>query len=173
VGTTVLEDERFHQIADQFDKPTRRRTKRLVLRGSPPVDDTLVPLARAYAVYMARSVGDAGPNTLFFWTQIGLGVLWLAEGAYKVFGTGDYLGVVWLVMGLTSALVLAPLSRREVKRARDGLSRSRAVLGLEPLPAARRIGLGNQSRGTSSASPASSQQDRHRHVVRAALRRIW
>jgi hypothetical protein len=75
-----LEDERFHHVAEQFDKPTRRRVKRLVLRGSPPIDDRLVPLANAYAVYLARSVGDTRPRTFFFWSQVGLGVLCISAG---------------------------------------------------------------------------------------------
>ena len=91
VATTVLQDERFHQVADKFDKPTQRRVERLVLRGTPPVDNDLVPLARAYAAYLAPSSGDARLNGFAFWAWTAFGLFWIAEGAYKLFGTGDSL----------------------------------------------------------------------------------
>ena len=176
MGATVLEEERFRQITGEFDRPTLRRVKRLVLRGSPPIDEHLGPLATAYSAYLAGSVGDPRPNGLF-WTQAANGVLWTAWGAYKVFWTADLSGAVLLVIGLGQTLVFVPLSRREAKRARNGLDRSRSILGLEPLPARPTEWswrpIWRNSGGIGSIRSDQNRHDRHPHSVRSALRRIW
>jgi hypothetical protein len=176
MGATVSEEERFRQIADEFDRPTLRRVKRLVLRGSPPAEENLGPLATAYSAYLAGSVGDTRPNAQF-WTLAAIGVLWAAWGAYKVFWTADVAGAVLLVIGLAQTLVFVPLSRREAKRARNGLNRSRSILGLEPLPdrptewSWRPIWLNSGSIGSFRSD--QNHHDRHPHSVRSALSRIW
>jgi hypothetical protein len=176
MAATVLEEERFRQIADEFDRPTLRQVKRLVLRGSPPADEKLGPLATAYSTYLAGSVGDTRPNAQF-WMLAAIGVLWTVWGAYKVFWIADLWGAVLLVIGLAQTLVFVPLSRRAARRARNGLNRSRSILGLEPLPTRstewswRPTRRNRESIGSIRSDP--NQHDRHRHSVRTALRRIW
>ncbi|MGH9125604.1 MAG: hypothetical protein ACRDZ8_12895, partial [Acidimicrobiales bacterium] len=65
MATTAGQEARFHLVADRFDRRIRRRVKRLVLQGQPPLEGDIVPLAVAYADRILWTVGQARPTRMF------------------------------------------------------------------------------------------------------------
>jgi len=140
VSTTAGQEARLRLVADQFNRPTRRRVKRQVLRGSPPLHSELSPLASAYADYLAWTVGQSRP-TRQFRLQLALGLFWIVAATADIIVMGPSVSaVIYLTIGIVYVAVIAPLSKRETVRSLEGLRQSRSMLGLKPLPHGRGSG---------------------------------
>jgi hypothetical protein len=53
-NTTPEQDKRFHAVADRFDQTTQRNVRRAVMRGDPPTDPDVRPLALLYLETLER-----------------------------------------------------------------------------------------------------------------------
>jgi hypothetical protein len=125
--TTPLQDRRFHEVADAFDRRTRRAVVRAVQRGEPPKDPALRPLALLYLERLERDQAGRrkwGPRALGACGSMWLimGVIGALAGEVSRGTTNLVLGVIWVG--------LAVFQGRSLRQQSEGLVRSRSALSL-------------------------------------------